>query len=80
MASPTLLPDPEQVELVRLVPKRLVPSGACVTVVVRAHATSSRCPVCGASSARTHSRYVRILATYVGWQICPGLSSRCVSS
>jgi transposase len=57
MASPTLLPDPSQVELVRL-----VPSATCVTVVVRAHAASSRCPVCGASSAHVHSRYARQVA------------------
>jgi transposase len=57
MTSPTLLPDPRQVELVRL-----VPSATSVMVVVRAHTTSSRCPVCGASSARVHSRYVRQVA------------------
>jgi hypothetical protein len=39
MTSPTLLPDPRQVEVVRV-----APSDTCVTVVMLAHATSSRCP------------------------------------
>ena len=57
MASPTLLPDPKQVELVRL-----VPSATCITVVVRSYASSAACPGCGATSARVHSRYMRQVA------------------
>jgi transposase len=68
MASPTLLPDPRQVELVRL-----VPSATCITIVVRAHAPSSRCPVCGASSARVHSRYLRQVADLPWLEIAVGL-------
>ena len=64
MASPTLLPDPRQVEVVRL-----APSATCVTVVVRAHTTSSCCPLCGASSARLHSRSVRQVADLPWFEI-----------
>jgi hypothetical protein len=55
--SATIIPDPTQVELVRL-----TGTAAGITAVVRAHATSTRCPVCGARSERVHSRYVRRVA------------------
>jgi transposase len=57
MASPTLAPDPTQVELVRL-----APSATSIRVVVRANASSAACPVCGVGSARVHSRYLRQVA------------------
>jgi len=57
MAGLTLIPDPTQVELVRLA----APASE-IRAVVRAHTTSSRCPVCGLPSARVHSRYVRQVA------------------
>lgn len=57
MAGTTLIPDPTQVELVRL-----SATAHEITAVVRAHAPSSRCPVCGAPSTHVHSRYVRQVA------------------
>jgi transposase len=57
MAATTLLPDPTQLELVQL-----SATASEITAVVRAHTTSSRCPVCGVPSARIHSRYVRQVA------------------
>jgi len=57
MAQATILPDPTQGELVRL-----TETTAGVTAVVRASASSTRCPVCGARSERVHSRYVRQVA------------------
>jgi transposase len=53
----TILPDPTQVELVRL-----TETTAGITAIVRAHAASTLCPVCGTRSERVHSRYVRQVA------------------
>src|SRR5262245_50398577 len=57
MAPATILPDPRQLELVTL---RGTPTG--ILAVVRACATSTPCPVCGALSQRVHSRYIRQVA------------------
>lgn len=57
MAGVTLIPDPTQIELVRL-----SATANEITVVVRTHTTSSRCPVCGAPTTRVHSRYTRQVA------------------
>ncbi len=57
MAQATMLPDPEQVELVAV-------SGTTsgITAVVRARASSTACPVCGTQSERVHSPYTRQVA------------------
>lgn len=52
--SPTILPDPAQLEVVTL-----QASATEITAVVQARATRSACPVCGTVSGRIHSRYVR---------------------
>ena len=57
MAQATLVPDPQQVELVTLSGTR-----TGITAVVRARAGSTLCPVCGARSERVHSRYTRRVA------------------
>jgi transposase len=57
MAGTTIIPDPMQVEL-----RRLAATAKGITAVMRAHTTSSRCPVCDVPSARVHSRYLRQLA------------------
>jgi transposase len=57
MASATLLPDPVQVELVRL-----SATASEIPVVLRACATRGRWPVCGTLSAHAHSCYVRQVA------------------
>ncbi|MGE5334730.1 MAG: ISL3 family transposase [Nitrososphaerota archaeon] len=53
----TILPDPTQVELVRL-----TETTTGITVVLRACVGSRPCPVCGTRSERMHSRYVRQVA------------------
>jgi transposase len=57
MAGTTIIPDPTQVELVRL-----TATAKEITAVMRAYTTSSRCPVCDVPSARVHSRSVRQVA------------------
>jgi transposase len=57
MADLTLIPDPRQLELVRL-------TGATtgITLVVRTRNAESLCPACGQRSARVHSWYQRRVA------------------
>jgi transposase len=57
MAQATILPDPRQVELVTL-----GGTASGITAVIRAHACSTRCPVCGTRSERVHSQYTRQVA------------------
>jgi transposase len=57
MAGATLIPDPKQIELVPL-----SATANEIMAVVRAHTSSSRCPVCGALSVRVHSGYIRQVA------------------
>jgi transposase len=42
--------------------KHTVHGGACLTFVMQSRAPTADCPLCGQSSARAHSRYVRRLA------------------
>jgi transposase len=49
--------DPQHLSL-----KRTVGVGASLTFVLQSTATTAACPLCGQSSARPHSRYVRRLA------------------
>jgi transposase len=49
--------DPHHLSL-----KRTVGVGASLTFVLQSTATTAACPLCGESSARPHSRYVRRLA------------------
>ena len=54
---PTLLLDPSRLRL-----DLLRVDGSTITVIMATTATSSACPLCGESSLRIHSRYVRTLA------------------
>ncbi|HEV2456757.1 MAG TPA: transposase family protein [Ktedonobacterales bacterium] len=57
MAQATLLPDPQQVELVTL-----REAGTGITAVVRARADRTPGPVCGVRSERVHARSTRQVA------------------
>ncbi len=57
MATPTLVPDRESLELVELLADE-----AGVTMVVRACRPSVCCPDCGIPATRVHSWYDRTLA------------------
>jgi transposase len=57
MAPATLVPDPQQVELVTL-----RATGTGITAVARARADHTPCPVCGARAERVHARYTRQVA------------------
>ena len=57
-ASPTILPDPTHLQLVRLGAE-----ARCITATVRTTAASACCPLCGQASTRVHSRYTRRLAS-----------------
>jgi transposase len=50
----TLLPDPKAVRLILI-----QPSPHSITLVIKAIATASVCPLCHCPSSRVHSRYVR---------------------
>jgi hypothetical protein len=52
--SPTILPDPAQLEVVML-----QASATEISAVGQARATRCACPVCGTVSGRIHSRYMR---------------------
>jgi transposase len=52
--SPTILPDPHQLDVVRLRADR-----QSITAVVRTRARVARCPQCGCASQHVQSRYVR---------------------
>jgi transposase len=53
---PVLLFDPQRLNL-----KRILSVGASLTFVMQSTAPTADCPLCGQSSARPHSRYVRRL-------------------
>lgn len=66
MAAPrTILPDPEQLHLIHL-----AATATEITAVVSTTAASAPCPLCGHSSRRVHSRYVRSVAD-VPWHGVP---------
>lgn len=53
----TLLPNPKAVRLILI-----QPSPHSITLVVKAIATTSVCPLCHCPSSRIHSRYIRTVA------------------
>jgi len=55
--SPTLIPDPTQLQLICL-----TASQTTITMVVSTKTTTAPCPLCQRSSGRRHSRYQRTLA------------------
>ncbi len=57
MVDATILPDPNQLGLLRL-----TASDTSITAVVEALAPSTPCPVCGEAATRIHSRYARTVA------------------
>lgn len=61
----TILPGPHQVAL-----RRLEATTTEITAVVQTTAVSASCPLCGRSSHRVHSRYVRSVAD-VPWHGVP---------
>jgi transposase len=63
--SATILPDPERLHLIHL-----VATGAEITAVVATTAVRAVCPLCGRSSSRVHSQYVRAVAD-VPWHGVP---------
>ncbi len=65
MASPTLIPDSESVEL-----EELVADDAGVTLVVRASRPTVGCPDCEQPATRVHSWYERRLGD-LPWQGLP---------
>jgi len=66
MAAPlSILPDPEQLHLIHL-----TATAQEITAVVETSTARTACPLCGRSSSRVHSRYVRSVAD-VPWQGVP---------
>jgi transposase len=63
--APTILPDPTQLQLVRL-----SSTERGIMAIVEAAVASRPCPLCGAPSVRVHSRYVRRV-TDVPWHGVP---------
>lgn len=57
MDSSTLLPDPQALR-----PVKIIPSQSSLTLVVRAARTQAECPRCHRPSARVHSYYARSIA------------------
>lgn len=64
----TLLPDPKAVRLILI-----QPSSNSITLVIKAIATASVCPLCYCPSSRIHSRYVRTVADLPWHGIAIGL-------
>ena len=71
--TPTLLPDPTCLHLVRL---EALPH--CITALVEMISTEAVCPVCQKHSEKVHSRYVRCVADlpWMGWAVRLELHSR----
>ncbi len=65
MPSHTILPDPEKLDLICLRAE-----AQCITLTACTTAPEAGCPLCGKSSDRIHSRYVRTLAD-LPWQGIP---------
>jgi hypothetical protein len=57
VAAATILPDPEQLQLLHL-----AATATAITAVVATTGGSTRCPLCGWPASRRHSRYVRSVA------------------
>ena len=53
----TILPDPKAIRLILI-----RPSSDSITLVIKAIATASVCPLCHCPSSRVHSRYIRMPA------------------
>ncbi len=64
--SPTLLPDPASLHLVRLETEE-----QSLLVVVETTSPEAVCPLCHCRGARVHSRYVRLVADlpWAGWAV-----------
>ena len=71
--TPTLLPDPTRLHLVRL---EALPH--CITALVETISREAECPVCQKSSEKVHSRYVRCAADlpWMGWAVRLELHTR----
>ena len=65
MLSPTILPDPDQLQLLSL-----SADAARITLSVQTTGPEAPCPCCGEGSTRIHSRYLRHLAD-LPWQELP---------
>src|SRR5690349_18172018 len=57
MLAATILPDPKQLHVRALLEER-----GAIRAIVATCAEEAACPVCGAHSARVHSRYIRQVA------------------
>jgi hypothetical protein len=64
--SPTILPDPTSLQLVRLEAEEQF-----LLVVVATTSLEACCPLCQSHSERGHSRYVRLAADlpWAGWAV-----------
>jgi len=71
--TPTLLPDPTRLHLVRL---EALPHS--LTALVETTSREAECPVCQKSSEKVHSRYVRCAADlpWMGWAVRLELHTR----
>ena len=65
MASPTILPDPDQLQLLSL-----TADATRITLSVQTTSPVALCPLCNEESERIHSRYLRHLAD-LPWQELP---------
>ena len=57
MPTPSVVPDPNRLDLLSLVAE-----STHITLIMRTCGDSARCPLCGRTSARVHSHYQRTLA------------------
>lgn len=53
----TILPDPTRLHLLRL-----TATASCITAVVATKQPAAQCPLCGGTTRRVHSQYVRQVA------------------
>ena len=65
MPSPSILPDPQKLDLICLRAE-----AQCITLTACTTAPEAGCSLCGKSSDRVHSRYVRTLTDLL-WQVIP---------
>lgn len=57
MDAPTLLPDPQALR-----PVKIIPGHSSLTLIVKVSRTQAECPRCGRPSTRVHSYYTRSVA------------------